>query len=134
MPIQVYFCPKHGEWDALTTFHEDIRSARKCPECGRESTHKISPPGGILITQTWNDQANEYQRNEYTMAKAQTTNSYHEQKDMGLDVPKPTEDSVQTAAQSLQDAGKARSFDTGEKGIRKRHARRAKDTQRRVPS
>lgn len=84
----------------------------------------IKPPAGIVIAQTWNDNANEWQRDDYTMAKAQATNSYHEQKDMGMDVPKPTENDVQTAAQSLQDSGKVRSFDTGEKGIRRRAAAR----------
>ena len=124
MPIQVYNCPRHGEWDAITTFHEDIRSDRDCPECGKKSKHTIKPPGGILITQTWNDNANEWQRDDYTMAKAQTTNSYHEEKDMGKDVIKPTEKEVQTAAQSLHDAGKVRSFDTGQKGILSRAAKR----------
>ena len=84
----------------------------------------IKPPAGILIAQTWNDNANEWQRNDYTMAKAQTMNSYNENKDMGVDVPKPTENDIQTAAQSLQDSGKVRSFDTGEKGIRQRAAAR----------
>ena len=124
MPNQVYHCNIHGEWTAITTFHEDIRSDRDCPECGKESTHVIKPPAGIIIAQTWNDNANEWQRNDYTMAKAQATNTYHEQKDMGLDVPKPTEKDVQAAAQSLHSAGKVRSFDTGEKAIRRRAATR----------
>ena len=49
-PIQVYFCPTHGEFDQITTFHEEIRKDRACPVCGADSKHTLKPIAGIILT------------------------------------------------------------------------------------
>ena len=53
------------------------------------------------MRRTWNEKANEYQRDPYTQAKAQLENNYNRNRDMGLDTPKPTEEGVQVAARQI---------------------------------
>ena len=101
MPIQVYHCPKHGEIDVITSFRDDVAKQKECPECGRDSGHIIKPPAGIVIARTWNDNANEWQRDPYTQAKAQATNMQNEQKNMGVDVPEITEEGLQVSAERI---------------------------------
>jgi hypothetical protein len=62
--------------------------------------HVLRAPAS-KFARTWNDQANEAQRTPYTQAKAQSWNSYHEQKDMGVRLDKPTEESIQVAAAAI---------------------------------
>lgn len=50
---------------------------------------------------TWNEQANEQQRDPYTQAKAQAYNMYHEQRDAGIEVARPTETGIQEAAAEI---------------------------------
>ena len=105
MPIQVYECPKDGEFEIWQSIKDDILKKRPCPTCSSNSPHKLVPCGGIVIARGWNEQANDYQRTPYTMAKAQVHNNYHEKKDEGIYLPKPTEADVQIAARNIAAAG-----------------------------
>ncbi len=31
MPIHVYLCPEHGEWELFAAFKDDLRKTQKCP-------------------------------------------------------------------------------------------------------
>ena len=53
------------------------------------------------MRRTWNEKANEYQRDPYTQAKAQLENVYNENRDRGLDTAKPTEQAIQVAAAQI---------------------------------
>ena len=101
MPTQEYHCKADGSFDVRLTFAEDVPVELSCPDCGALSQHVLRPPAGIKVVRTWNEQANEQQRDPYTMAKAQATNMYHEQKDMGIRVEQPTEAGLQAAAAEI---------------------------------
>lgn len=104
MPAQVFCCKDHGEFDVNIKFTEDIPNEIECRECGELSTHIIKAPAGIKVIRTWNEQANEYQRNPYTAAKAQATNSRNELIEQGVDshtLPKITEENLQKAAKQI---------------------------------
>jgi hypothetical protein len=102
MPIQVYECKADGEFDIQLTFKDEIPKQFNCPACGKNSKHIIKPPAGIKVNRTWNEKANDYQRNPYTQAKAQLTNTYNTQKDMGAkDLKPPTEENIQFVAKQL---------------------------------
>lgn len=105
MPIQVYECPKDGEWEHWQSIKEEIEKKRPCPTCSSKSPHKLVPCGGIRIMRGWNEQANDYQRTPYTMAQAQVHNNYHEKRDMGIDLPKPSEADIQIAARNIAAGG-----------------------------
>jgi hypothetical protein len=100
VPTQEYECQTDGAFDIHLSFKEDVPSSVKCPDCGVPSRHVLHPPAA-LFARTWNEQANDYQRDPYTQAKAQATNMYHEQKDMGIRVDKPTEEGLQRAAAQI---------------------------------
>lgn len=101
MPTQVYRCQAHGEFDIWLSFKDDIPESKSCPDCGKSSPHILKPPAGIKVARTWNELANEQQRDPYTQAKAQAYNMYHEQKDAGCIVEKPTEQGIQLAAAKI---------------------------------
>ncbi len=101
MPIQVYKCKTHGEFDIKLSFEDKIMKAKKCPECGEISKHIISPVGGVKIKRGWDEKANEYQRDPYTQAKAQAWNSYNENKERGHEMEKPTESGIQIGAAEI---------------------------------
>lgn len=101
MPIQAYFCEKDGEFDIHQSFTDEVKQIIKCELCGKDSKHVLYPPAGIKVIRTWNEGANEIRRTPYDQAKAQLTNNYHEKKDMGLSLPKPTEAQIQKAAKAI---------------------------------
>jgi len=55
MPIQVYSCPIHGEFDVFMSFSDEIPELKPCPivdpkdNCGKRSVHVIKPPAGIVV-------------------------------------------------------------------------------------
>ena len=100
MPTQEYHCNRDGPFDIHLTFAEDVPATYPCLECGEEGRHVLRAPAA-KFEYTWNDQANAARRTPYTQAKAQSWNSYHEQRDMGVRLEKPTEESVQTAAAAI---------------------------------
>lgn len=84
--------------------------------CGRKSKHILKPIATAIIEggtgagrgmyidrkkRQWEAEANDQRRDPYTQAKAQMDHSYNEQKDMGADVAKPTEESIQAAAKEI---------------------------------
>lgn len=71
-----------------------------CITCKEEGRHVLRAPA-CKFNYTWNDQANEARRNPYTQAKTQSWNMYHEQRDMGVRVGKPTEAGIQVAAAAI---------------------------------
>lgn len=100
MPTQEYHCGRHGSFDIHLTFAEDVPETRPCPTCREEGRHVLRAPA-CKFNYTWNDQANEARRTPYTQAKAQSWNSYHEQRDMGIRLEKPTDKSIETAAAAI---------------------------------
>ncbi len=109
MPSQVYLCTRHGEFEVNVPFSEDVPQSADCPvksKAGRAccgiSRWVLKAPAGIKIERTWNEKANSYRRNPRTQAEAQLNNSYHEQKDMGKDVVKPTERDIQAATKKIE--------------------------------
>jgi len=101
VPIQVYHCQTHGEFDVYLSFKDEIVRFRECPDCGQNSVWIIKPPAGVIVWRSWSEQANEQQRDPYTQAKAQAYNMYHEQKDAGVEVAKPSEEGIQLAAAKI---------------------------------
>ena len=115
MPTQVFSCPQHGEFDVFIPFSQDVPREADCPvvkhgrNCCEISRHVLKAPSGIIIRNTWNDNANEMRRDPYTQAKYQAQHMQDEQRDMGnLDVPKITEEGLQVAAARIDadDKGK----------------------------
>ena len=108
MPIQIYLCTRHGEFEVSVPFSQDVPQEADCPTkdngraCCGISRHVLKAPAGITIKRTWNEKANEYRRNPRTQAEAQLDNSYHEQKDMGKEVRKPTEKDIQKATKKIE--------------------------------
>ncbi len=100
MPTQEYHCHADGAFDIDLTFAEDVPKTSPCPDCGVEGRHVLRAPAS-KFEYTWNDQANEARRTPYTQAKAQSWNTYNEQRDMGVRLDKPTEASIQTAAAAI---------------------------------
>ncbi len=100
MPTQEYHCDKDGPFDIHLTFAEDVPRTSPCPACGVTGRHVLRAPAA-KFEYTWNDQANNYQRDPYTQAKAQSWNNYNEKRDIGVRLDKPTEETIQTAAAAL---------------------------------
>ncbi len=100
LPTQEYHCDKDGAFDIHLTFAEDVPATYPCLECGEEGRHVLRAPAS-KFARTWNEQANDARRTPYTQAKAQSWNMYHEQRDMGVRLDKPTEETIQTAAAAL---------------------------------
>ena len=105
MPTQEYHCDKDGPFDIRMSFAEDVPMTYPCLECGAEGRHVLRAPA-VKFEYTWNDQANEARRTPYTQAKAQSWNTYNEQRDMGVRMGKPTEESIQVAAAALDHSEK----------------------------
>ena len=116
MPLQVYRCEAHGEFDVLLSFRDDVPQTAHCLTCGAVSPHILKPPAAAIVKGgtgagrgngavrkqlAWDTQANEMQRDPYTQARYQATHMYHEQKDMGVKVDKPTEAGLQAAAAEI---------------------------------
>ena len=103
--MQVFECPHHGEFDVFIPFSQDVPQEADCPvvkhgrSCCEISKHVLKAPSGIIIKNTWNDNANEQRRDPYTQAKYQAQHMRDEQRDQGnLGAPKITEAGLQVAA------------------------------------
>ena len=79
----------------------------------------LRAPAVVNIKHTWNERANELQRDPYTQAKSQLENVYNENRDQGLDTPKPTEESIQVAAKEIAKRDRKTKEDTSVKIARK---------------
>ena len=116
MPLQVYRCPKHGEFDIRLSFRDDVPQATHCLTCGAPSLHIIKPPAAAIVRDgtgggrgngavrkqlAWDTQANEMQRDPYTQAMYQAKHMVQEQRDMGVRIDKPTEAGIQAAAAEI---------------------------------
>lgn len=62
MPIQVYLCPDHGDWELFTAFKDNVRQAQKCPYqsppkagnrygvfCLKISKHIVAPIAAAIV-------------------------------------------------------------------------------------
>ena len=105
MPTQVFECPRHGEFDIFLHFSQDVPQEADCPvvshgrNCCEISRHVLKAPAGILIKNTWNDNANKMRRDPYTQAKYQAQHMQDEQRDQGnYDIPNIGEAGLQVAA------------------------------------
>lgn len=66
MPIQVYRCSEHGEFDVRLSFSDGVPDEYECPytietydknrefylgvvKCGKKGVHVIKPPAGVII-------------------------------------------------------------------------------------
>src|SRR3990167_4261256 len=101
MPLQVYVCPKHGEFDIRLSFRDDVPQTAHCLTCGAASLHVIKSPASIKVVRGWNEQANEMQRDPYTQAMYQAKHMVQEQRDMGVRIDRPTEAGIQAAAAEI---------------------------------
>ena len=131
MPVQVFRCPAHGEFDINIPFSQDIPPTVRCKQtvpccdgdkgchrayCSIVSPHVIKAPAGIVVQggtgagrghsqarkdSAWDTKVNEQQHDPYTQAKYQLDHVYNEQRDMGHDVPKVTEASIQETAKQI---------------------------------
>jgi hypothetical protein len=101
VPTQEYLCDSDGPFHVCLKWEEDVLSEMPCPECGASSRHVLCPPAGVKFSRTWNEQANEWQRDPYTQAKAQAWNVYNEQRDAGIRLDKPTEEGYQRGAAAI---------------------------------
>lgn len=127
MPLQVFSCPRHGEFDVLLHFSQDVPQEANCPvvkhgrNCCEISRHVLKAPAGIIIKNTWNDNANEMRRDPYTQARYQAQHMRDEQRDMGnLDVPKITEEGLQVVAARIDADNKGKIKRTSPKERAKR--------------
>jgi hypothetical protein len=108
LPTQEYHCNADGPFDIHLSFADDVPTASPCPECGGSSRHVLrAPAGGAHFSRTWNEQANEYQRDPYTQAKAQSWNNYNEKRDMGIRLDKPNEKGLQIASKAIDDESRS---------------------------
>lgn len=119
MPTQVYECEVHGEFDLTLSFRDEVPQEVPCPHscgeceeagyekpCQRMAVHVIKPPAGVKFARTWNEKANEYQRDPYTQAKAQTENAYNTAREHGNPAIRPTEEGIQVAAAQIDKQNK----------------------------
>jgi ssDNA-binding Zn-finger/Zn-ribbon topoisomerase 1 len=49
MPIQVYSCPEHGEFELRLSFKDDVQTAGICPTCGKRGMWKPSAARFMLL-------------------------------------------------------------------------------------
>jgi putative FmdB family regulatory protein len=102
MPIQCYECPEHEGFEVLQrTF--DVPLTRDCPQCGKTSTYVFASPALVEVKRDWNEQANLYQRDPYTQAKAQLTNTNRRAAEYGGPQPKITEEAIQVGAKAIHE-------------------------------
>lgn len=107
MPTQEYRCDEHGGFDIITSFADPVARSVNCPECGASSAHVLRAPAGIVIKNTWNDDANEMRRDPYTQARYQAEHSNAEARELGIVPPKITEESLQLGAATIDAENKA---------------------------
>lgn len=102
MPIQCYECPEHEGFEILQrTF--DVPSTRDCPQCGKTSTYVFASPALVEVKRDWNEQANLDQRDPYTQAKAQLTNTNRMAAEHGGPQTKITEAAIQVGAKAIHE-------------------------------
>lgn len=80
-----------------------LDAEERCGACNSTAERVLRPPAGVRVVRGWNEKANEYQRDPYSQAKAQTENAYNAARDQGQDVARPTEAGVQVAAKAIDD-------------------------------
>lgn len=102
MPIYSFMCVKHGEFDGyfLRPLSETPQKAA-CPVCDKPSRRVFSAPALVKVNRSWNEKANDWQRNPYEQAKAQLTNKDREQQERGERPLRITEESIQVAAAEI---------------------------------
>ena len=146
MPRQVYECPNDGEWEIILSFDDEIPALLRCPRCEKNSLHILKPPFIIVEGGTgagrgnnavrkqlaWDTKANEQQHDPYTQAKYQAEHTYNAAKDLGGDVPKITEEGLQSAAQAIADGGQRKSAEQRFIESRQEAHRKAKEARDKV--
>lgn len=100
MPIYEYTCRQHGPFEVFQRKFRESADPIACPECG-ESSRALVTVAGAKVERTWNDKANEWQRNPYEQSKAQAWNTYNERQERGLEAVKPTERMIQEGAKAI---------------------------------
>ncbi len=100
MPIYEHLCPEDGPFDIFVRKIRKRATKAPCPDCGTKCASSIGASSSV-IKRDWNEQANEQQRNPYEQSKAQAWNTYNEQREQGVDVPKPTEAGIQVGAKAI---------------------------------
>ena len=83
MSIQVYECSVDGDFDLHQRMSDPIQNTQACPTCGAKSEHVFRPSAPVQVERTWNDRANEQQRNKYTMAEASMEDHRNAQRNLG---------------------------------------------------
>ena len=70
MSIQVYSCGTDGDFEIFTKTIGSVDPTETCPACKKASPHVFRPGGRMEIKRTWNDRANDEQKNALTMVTA----------------------------------------------------------------
>ena len=103
MPLYEFRCSIHGVFDVFTRMGGSPDES-PCPSCGERGTRVFSAPALVHVQRSWNEKANDYQRDPYTQARAQLTNVAREEAERSGGSPSPiSEESVQVAAKALVD-------------------------------
>lgn len=106
MSIQVYSCGTDGDFELFTRTIGSVSPTETCPTCGKTSSHVFRPGGRMEIKRTWNDRANDEQKNELTMVTASQEGHMRKQAERGLDFKKKNTDDLYKVAVKLQENNK----------------------------
>lgn len=106
MSIQIYSCERDGDFEIFKQGINSVSPTEICPLCNKESIHVFRPLGRTNIKLTWNDQANEYQRNELTMVEASQKQHMRDKTERGEDVAPTIKDDLYKVAVGVQKQNK----------------------------
>ena len=129
MPIFEFKCPRHGLFDIFSRMGGAPDEAT-CVHwgCNKRGKRVFSAPALVNVQRDWNEEANDYQRDAYTQAKAQLTNVAREEAEHSGGSPRPVkEESVQAAAKAIADKKPKKSV--VQRAV-ERHKQRARERKR----
>lgn len=106
MSIQVYNCGEDGDFELFSKTINTVSPTETCPTCGMKSPHVFRSGGRMNIVRTWNDRANDEQKNELTMVTASQEAHMRKQAERGLDFKKKNTDDLYKVATKLQENNK----------------------------
>ncbi len=111
-----YECGRCGRVRDVLKPIAEMDRGEYCLNCGKHMDRILRAPAAAIVyggtgagrgnaqarrDMRWNEACNRDQHDPYIQATAQMEHSYHEQKDIGLDVAKPTEAGRQEAAKRI---------------------------------
>lgn len=103
MSIQVYSCGEDGDFELFTRVATSVSPTETCPTCGGESPHVFRPGGRINIIRTWNDRANDEQKNSLTKVTASQDTFMRHQAERDLPFKKKNTDDLYKVAVKVEE-------------------------------